>query len=285
VIKVMSFSRRDFLKVAGSVALGAGATSFGGAAYSAYVETGWLAVERIRIPVKGLPGSFDGFKIVVMSDFHLYPYTTVEQIQAAVTLANSLGPDLVALVGDFVFRKVESIFELAPLLAGLDAWHGIFAVLGNHDLWTQASLVTSALENEGILVLRNSGMTIVQGGQRMYLAGSDDAWSGYPDLKATLADKPEDAPAVLLMHEPDLADTVALDGRVALQLSGHSHGGQVRIPVIGLLVLPYLGEKYHSGLYQIDHMWLYTTRGIGVIQPPVRFNCRPEVTEVTLVLA
>ena len=180
---------------------------------------------------------------------------------------------------------MDSIFELASPLAGLDARHGLFAVLGNHDMWTKPSVITNALEYQGIQLMRNSGVTITQGGQELHLAGSDDAWSVYPDLKVTLADKPADAPAVLLMHEPDLADAVALDGRVALQLSGHSHGGQVRIPGIGPLVLPYLGEKYHYGLYQINQMWLYTTRGIGVIQPPVRFNCRPEVTEVTLVPA
>ena len=102
-------------------------------------------------------------------------------------------------------------------------------------------------------------------------------------MKAALDNRPSDVATILLAHEPDLADTFSLDSRVSLQLSGHSHGGQVRIPGLGAPILPYLGQKYDQGLQQVNDMWVYTNRGIGVISPPVRFNCRPEVTEIMLV--
>ncbi len=116
----------------------------------------------------------------------------------------------------------------------------------------------------------------------IYLAGLDDLWSGQADLTAALAQAPANVPTILLVHEPDFADTVAKDGRVSLQLSGHSHGGQVRLPGIGAPILPYLGRKYDQGLYNVNNMWLYTNRGIGLGRIPLRINCPPEITEFTL---
>jgi hypothetical protein len=133
------------------------------------------------------------------------------------------------------------------------------------------------LVNQGIAVEHNGGL--------VYLAGLDDGWSGHPDLDTALQGAPDQAPVVLLCHEPDLADRYAADGRVALQLSGHSHGGQVRLPGKGPLVLPFLGRKYDFGLYHVGGMWLYTNRGLGCISVPYRYNCPPEVTHFTLVRA
>jgi predicted MPP superfamily phosphohydrolase len=121
------------------------------------------------------------------------------------------------------------------------------------------------------------------GGELLYLAGVDDGWSGQPDLKAALDEHRGNTPVILLAHEPDLADAFARDGRVSLQLSGHTHGGQVRVPALGPIILPYLGQKYDQGLHRVNDMWIYTNRGLGVIPPPVRLNCRPEITEITLV--
>jgi uncharacterized protein len=107
-------------------------------------------------------------------------------------------------------------------------------------------------------------------------------WEAKNDLVTALDGIPDDAATVLLAHEPDYADTVAIDQRVSLQLSGHSHGGQVRLPFYGALALPWLGEHYDMGLYDIDGLKLYVNRGVGMIAPYVRFNCRPEITEITL---
>ncbi len=267
----------------GYAVLGSGVAALITSQYSFRIETQWLQLERITIPVKHLGSSFDGFKIALLSDFHLYPHTEIELIQRAVDMANDLKPDLVALLGDYVLDEVDSIFELAPALARLNARHGVFSVLGNHDHWRGGRTVRRGLEESGLPVLNNSGLTLSRGKDRIYLAGLDDGWVRRSNLSQALEKQPQGVPTILLMHEPDFADTFSADGRISLQLSAHSHGGQVRFPGIGAPVLPPYGRRYDQGLYQVQDMWLYTNRGIGVTNPPVRFNCRPEVTEITLV--
>jgi predicted MPP superfamily phosphohydrolase len=139
------------------------------------------------------------------------------------------------------------------------------------------------LEKAGLPVLINEGVALGVGGATIYLAGLDDCWSGRPDLSKALEKLSPDTPAVLLSHEPDFADTFALDGRVSLQLSGHSHGGQIRLPGYGAFVLPKFAQKYDQGLFNVNGMWLYTNRGLGLGPVPHRVNCPPEVTEITLV--
>jgi len=145
--------------------------------------------------------------------------------------------------------------------------------------------VLTALKESGLPVLINSGLALNMGQQMLYLVGLDDGWMGHPDLSKALEQRRGKTPTILLVHEPDFADTFCADSTVSLQLSGHSHGGQIRIPGVGALVLPPHGRKYDQGLYRVKDMWVYTTRGIGVIGPPVRLNCRPEITEITLVRA
>ena len=227
----------------------------------------------------------DGFTIAVLADFHLYPLTQLDLIKKAVTMANALKPDLTVLLGDYVWRDVEAIFDLAPVLAGLNAAHGVFATTGNHDYWTDIEVISLGLKEAGLPLLINQGVPISVGDKGLYLAGLDDSWSGEPDLQATMQDLTPGATTVLLAHEPDPADKHSLDQRIALQLSGHSHGGQVRFPGVGALILPYLAWKYDMGLYKVNDMWLYTNRGLGVTNEPVRFNCPPEITEITLVRA
>ena len=274
-------SRRTILRMFGYSVVGSGLAAVGGYGYASRIETEWLKVERVTIPLKHLGASLDGFKIVHMGDFHLYPNTKIELIARAVNIANSLKPDLITLVGDYVLATAHSIFELAPVLARLNATYGVFTILGNHDHWRNAEIVCKGLEDSGLPVLRNTGLTISTGRERLYLAGLDDGWVRRHDLSQALEKRPNGVPTILLMHEPDFADTFSTDGRISLQLSGHSHGGQVRFPVIGSPFLPPYGRKYDQGLYRVRDMWVYTTRGIGVTTP-VRFNCRPEVTEITL---
>jgi predicted MPP superfamily phosphohydrolase len=275
-------SRRKFLT------LGAGALL--GAAFVAtptYLhlqdESRQLVVERVQIPIRNLSPALEGFTIVQLSDIHLEPYTKADLIRQAVEIANSLQPGLVVLTGDYVWRKLEAIFDLTPILARLNAQHGVFSIMGNHDIWTDVNVVRTAFQEQGLPVLENQGVPLTVNRAPLYLAGLDDGWSGQPDLEAALDGAPAGAPVVLLLHEPDLADAVSLDGRVSLQLAGHSHGGQIRFPGIGALVLPYLGRKYDLGLYRVNEMWLYTNRGIGATTEPVRYNCPPEITQITLV--
>ena len=123
------------------------------------------------------------------------------------------------------------------------------------------------------------------GNGSFYLAGMDDGWSGKPDMKLSLENAPANTPVVLLLHEPDLVDETSLDPRIALQLSGHTHGGQVLMPGKPPIVTPHLGKKYNQGLFRVNDTWLYTNRGLGVISVPLRYNCPPEITLLTLTRA
>ena len=274
-------SRRKFLTLGAAAAVGCIATA------STYLhlhdESDQLVVERVQIPIKNLKPAFEGFTIVELCDFHLYPLTQLDLVERAVAIANRLKPNLTVLTGDYVWHDVEAIFDLVPVLAGLDAQHGVFSIVGNHEIWTDVDVIEAAFAEERLPILRNQGLPLMVGKEAIYLAGLDDGWSGNPDLEAALEHLPDGVPVILLLHEPDLADTFSLDGRVSLQLSGHSHGGQIRLPRFGPLLLPYLARKYDQGLYRVNDMWLYTNRGIGVTNEPVRFNCPPEITEITLV--
>ena len=243
----------------------------------------WLHVRRATIPIDNLPKALDGLRIVHMTDFHLHPFTQVEQVEQAIDFANQLRPDIIALTGDYVSDSAESIRELAPAVAQAQAKHGTYAVLGNHDVWTDEAVVRRGLEGAGVPVLVNEGLTLAVGDASINVAGLESGWYGTPDLNRALADAPTDADFTLaLVHEPDFADDLAQDGRVSLQLSGHSHGGQIRFPWFGAPVLPRLAQKYDLGLYQVNEMWLNTSAGVGVVALPVRFNCPPEITELML---
>jgi len=284
---VRKVDRRAILKMFGYTFVGSGVATLGAYGYSSRLETQWLQIERVTVPLKHLGSALDGFKVVHMSDFHLYPHTQIELVERAVGAANRLNPDLIVLTGDYVtgYRSSnsETIFELAPVLTKLNAKYGVFTVLGNHEYSTNEKVVLSGLKESGLTVLINDGLALSVGQQMLYLAGLDDAWKGNPDLSKALEKRPGSVPTILLVHEPDFADTFSADGTVSLQLSGHSHGGQIRLPGMGALALPRHGRKYDQGLYRVKDMWVYTTRGIGVIGVPLRFNCRPEITEITLV--
>jgi len=276
-------TRRAFLKLTGAVtfaALGVLST------YSLLGnEVDSPVIEHVKIPIPNLPHALEGFRIVQISDIHYYPFTALDLVERAVEMANGLKPDLIVLTGDYVWHELEPIFELVPSLSHLNAKYGVYTGLGNHDHWTDVEVVSRAIEQEGLPLLINQGVPIHVGKSTLYLASLDDGWSGKPDLAGAMAGWSEDAITVLLMHEPDLAPRYALDKRIHLQLSGHSHGGQVRLPFYGALILPYLAWEYPIGLYNVDGMWLYTNRGLGTTNVPVRVNCAPEITELKLVSA
>lgn len=273
-------NRRDFLRIAG-LTVGAGlvtATSY----LAINDESQDPVIDRIPLVIRNLHPALEGLTIVQITDVHLYPLTQPEVVKKSVLMANELNPDLVVLTGDYVWQDLDAIYELAPIFAGLDAKYGIFSTLGNHDYWLDADVITRAMESAGLPVLINQGVSIQQGKGSIFIAGLDDGWSGNPDLDETLDGANSSEPVILLCHEPDLADRYSQDGRVDVQLSGHTHGGQIRLPGIGALVLPYLGRKYDIGLYRVNEMLLYTNRGLGVISEPVRFNCPPEISQFIL---
>jgi predicted MPP superfamily phosphohydrolase len=273
-------SRRAFLRAARNL-LAAGVIGAPPVIwYSGRIEPAWLSVERHVLRLPRLPRTWDGVTLAQLSDLHLGPIISSGHIQAVIDLTLSLQPDLIVVTGDFVSSLQQGeATELEKALRRLRAPAGVFASLGNHDWWTNAAVVAEAVQRSGVTLLRNEHVAL---GENFYVAGVDDVWEGQADLARALRGLPDEACTVLLAHEPDYADLVANDGRVALQLSGHSHGGQVRIPFVGPTVLPYLGRKYPAGWRQIGNLQLYTNRGLGMVSPAVRFNCRPEITLFTL---
>ena len=272
-------TRRYFLRLALGGTAAAGLSALGGAAYTTLIEPQWLALTRVDVPMRGLPAALDGFTIVQLSDLHRGPVMTEEDISRAVDLALQQTVDLVVLTGDFVSSSAGYAASCAELLSPLAAGGNTLACLGNHDHWTEAGTVAGSLSDAGITLLRNQAREVADG---LWIAAVDDVWERHADLEEALREVAPDAATVLLAHEPDYADQVARDGRVGLQISGHSHGGQVRFPFIGPVILPYLAQKYHTGRYKVGDMWLYVNRGVGTIRPAVRFNCRPEITLLTL---
>ncbi len=274
-------TRRKFLRWLGCTTGSIAAAGFGGWKYVWHVEPWWLAVERVKVPVAGLPSALNGLTIAQLSDFHWGKDLKEGHVAKAVDLALEARPDLIVLNGDYVTYHARNIDGCARELARLTAPHGVYAILGNHDHWTDDRVVQAGLESVGVPVLRNANVRIPVGEADLWLAGVDDVWERQADIDRALEGIPPGAVIILLAHEPDYADQVAGRG-VTLQLSGHSHGGQVRLPLFGSPILPLWGRKYPSGLHRVDDMWLYTNRGIGLIQPAVRFNCRPEVAVIQL---
>lgn len=272
-------SRRGLLKASAQLLVGGVTGSALGWFYSTVVEPEWLQVERIRLPLTKLHPDLNGFTIAHFSDIHFGPYMRGPDAQQIVDRVNRLRPDLIAFTGDFVTELAHDEAELiTDIFRRLKAVQGVYAILGNHDHWTDAEVVDEAVRAAGVTLLRNENRLIEIGSTGFWLAGVDDVWEERHDLEAPLLGVGDDLPVILLAHEPDYADEVDRTGRVDLQLSGHSHGGQVRLPYYGALALPYLAHKYPFGLYKLGSTTLYTNRGVGLLAPPVRFNCRPEIT-------
>jgi len=279
-------TRRNFLRLAAA----AGAAAI--AADSTLVEPNRPRVVRQEIALRRWPAQMEGFTIALLSDFHYDPYFSEHPLHAAISLVNNLHPNLIAFAGDFVSVPVFESEEkdqnaalaaepCAQLLRQMRAPHGLWAILGNHDFYTNPDVVRSALTSQGIRVLTNQSAAIEANGARVWLSGVNDVLGGTPDLNATLQQVPGNEATILLAHEPDYADYVARHP-VDLQLSGHSHGGQVRIPLLGPLYLPTLARKYVWGRYRIGDLTLYTNPGLGTVGLPIRWNCPPEITLLTL---
>jgi predicted MPP superfamily phosphohydrolase len=274
-------NRRRFLQLGGTLAGSAiGAIAVG--AYASQIEPQHLVLERRTIRLPHLSPALDGFRIALMSDHHLFPFTPRELLDQAVEQAKALQPDLILLGGDYVCADVESIRELAPILGRLNAKYGVFAVQGNYDCVLGPDLIRSQLAARSIEVLVNQGLHVGPSAGRIFLAGLDSVWKGEPDPNRAFAGCRQTDVALALVHEPDYFPTLVGLTPVDLQLSGHSHGGQVRLPALGPLILPPWGQIYHTGLYDLNGHFVYTGRGLGMTGLPVRFDCPPELTEITL---
>lgn len=221
------------------------------------------------MPIPGLPKHLQGFRIGLLTDTHLGETTPDETVRHAFALLRAEAPDLVLLGGDQL-SSLAGFPLLKQLVSGLNA----YGVYGNWD-----KEFVELTELPGLRLLVNEGVMVAPG---LWLAGLDDYHLGDPQMAPALAGAPADAVRLLLVHEPDWADQVRAEDRIALQLSGHSHGGQVRLPGVGPLLLPPDGRRYPMGLQSAPHTQVYTSRGVGVAHLPVRLLCPPEVSIITL---
>lgn len=286
--KAQSLTRRDFLRVLGIATLDLFLLSIGGVGYGALMEPNSFRVETLRLKLPRLSRKFSGLRIAQISDIHMGGWMNPERLQRVVDLIVVEKPDLLMITGDFLIGhdigkiSEEDLNGLMTELSRLADSFPTFAVLGNHDYWTDVETVRNLLKESGITDLTNAVFTLQREDARLHICGVDDVWEGDVRLEEVIAQLQDDSAAILLAHEPDFADTSAATGRFDLQLSGHTHGGQVVLPLLGSPILPYLGRKYPMGLYKVEEMFQYTNRGVGMARLPIRMNCPPEITVFVL---
>lgn len=242
--------------------------------YMRHREPAHPRIMRHTLATTALAPAFAGFTIAQISDVHLgQPYSdanlawTIRRIAAA-------RPDLVVITGDIVNDR-PALTRVAHALQQLSAPCGVYAIPGNHDYVEDIEDVVAALAFCGVRMLRNEGVTVQHNGAALWLAGVDDVWHGRRDIAAAVAAAPPGVPIVLLAHAPDDGATAAADPRIILQLSGHVHGGHIRLPVFGPLAAPRYGRRYTHGVYQIDGLRLVVSLGLGGRQ--ARLGNRPEL--------
>jgi uncharacterized protein len=272
------------LRWAARLATLAGAAAAGGLVYSSQVEPRWVRINRVSLPIPDLPLAFEGYRIALISDLHLNREATLADLADTVCQVNDLNPDIILIPGDFSShsRDNQNLRSATKPLAQLHAPDGVWATLGNHDYRAGIEIVGKTLAEANITLLKNENRRICRSGSEIALAGVDDVIRGMPHLPKSLDGIPDDMPTILMVHEPDFARISSVDPRVRLQVSGHTHGGQIRVPVLPALVLPHFGRMYVNGGYRVNGMGLYVSTGIGMAGLPLRFNCRPEIAVITL---
>jgi len=241
--------------------------------YSLFIEPNKLEVNHYTIRDSEL----SGLKIIFASDFHFKPHQQ-KRLETVVNLINAENPDLVLSVGDFVSGHNENmtmpIENIAKELGKVKSKYGFYTTLGNHDGWYGISGITKALETNGIKVLANKNTVVKTNNKIVYIAGAADLMTGKPNIYQALDGVK--SPVILLTHTPDLFPEVPEN--VNLTLAGHTHGGQIRIPLLGpIFTASNFGDKYTMGLIEEEGKKLITTKGIGTSILPLRFNCIPEI--------
>jgi len=283
-----SGGRRGFIKQAASLTLLTGAGSLG--LYSMFGETRWPRIRRLRLDLPGLPRGLCGMRVVQLTDLHLGWLTPAAYLRRVVELTNGLSPDLVLLTGDYVYGSPRFLEPVARIIASLRTRLGLVGVLGNHEHWVGIDLSRPAIRSAGVRLVDNTRVWVGErglcadepAGGGLCLAGVGDYWEDRHDLEAALAGVDPARPRILLCHNPDFAESVNVRDtrhRVDLMLSGHTHGGQVRLPGTRSIITPSrYGSKYASGWVQGPAFPVYVSPGIGLAILPVRFLVRPEIT-------
>ena len=271
-------TRRSFVK--GAISATAWSALGAGSAYS-YWESGDLIPHEQSITIRALPSGFEGVRIAFLTDLHRGVFISQEYVQKSVSMALALKPDLILLGGDYVDHDAQLIVPVMDVLGQLRAPLGVFAVQGNRDIRANRTLTSTELARQGLTEITNRGAWINRNGSRFYLAGFDDATIGHPNVPAGLSGATPDAVILALTHSPALVDRLT-DPRIKLVCCGHTHGGQINLPILGRPVVPPGCEGYMLGLIQSPNAKVFVSAGIGVAYAPVRFRCPPEISLLTL---
>jgi uncharacterized protein len=276
-------TRRQMLVGLGATAGAAAA----GALYTRFWEPHWLELSRVEVRLTPAPRAATPVRVAHLSDFHASPAVSFEFIAQAVALAIAQRPDVIALTGDFFTNRLREPARYAEILSQLAAHAPTFACLGNHDggPWTRSAggnattgEALALLRAAGVTCLHNTGLTLRVRGRALQLVGVGDLWSGMCEPATAFARTPPrgDATRVLLNHNPDAKDLLhPFDWDV--MLCGHTHGGQLRLPLLGTPFAPVVDKRFVQGLHRWQERWLYITRGVGNLHG-LRFNCRPQVS-------
>ena len=248
-----------------------------------------MTVNRQEVSLNWLPAGLDGLKVVHLTDFHYRPGDDDGVMEKLMERLAEEEPDLVVLTGDYVISSFDSFLPLVGMLAKLKAKHGVFVSMGNHDGWTaEEDAYRKAFESIGCTFFVNQHTVLTIGGERLVVAGLDYQWDGNPDAVKMLAGVKQDDPVLALVHEPDFFDELASMHPRVMQFSGHTHGGQCRVPLIGYApVKVKYGQNYIKGLYEMGvaegpQAKLFVSSGIGTVGVRVRFACPPEIAVLTL---
>ncbi|HJQ67861.1 MAG TPA: metallophosphoesterase [Blastocatellia bacterium] len=280
-VEVLDLSRRRFLRMA---LLAVASMPFAVSAYGAVAARSRRVVERVVIPIPGLPPQLDGLTIVQMSDIHSGMFMTEAQMDEHVRTANELEPDIVALTGDFVATNKDQVAPFINAMSKLRAKRGVFGCLGNHDMFGAVERIAKGFEQHGFKLLRNRNEIIDIDGAKLNVIGVD-----YIGRRARLNSLGEaikgislEGTTLLLAHSPNNFEEAARAG-IDLTLSGHTHGGQIALNLAGLVLTPAaLATMFLAGLFRIGDSHLYVNRGLGTTGPPIRINAPPEITHITL---
>jgi predicted MPP superfamily phosphohydrolase len=267
------------------LALGAIFTGLG--LWAFYLEPSSLVTRRVTLQIPGWPQEQRGLRIAVLADLHVgSPYWGTEKLKLVVARTNEERPDLVVLLGDYVIQGVVGGRFVAPEriaegLKDLRAPLGVVAVLGNHDWNLDGVRVTRALQKVGIVVLENQAWQISNKGYSFWIGGIADAMTRVPKIPETLQQVNDPSPVILIAHNPDIFPEVP--GRVNLTIAGHTHGGQVDLPLVGRLIVPSdYGQRFAYGHIVEEGRHLFVSSGIGTSIIPVRFRVPPEIVILTL---
>lgn len=279
-------SRRSFLKRVGKVSIASIVTGMIGHFYIKHIEPKWIEITHQPIHHPLIPPSFNNFRIIQFSDTHLGFHLDFDQFEKIIQTISNQFADCIIFSGDLV-DNLLSFFEFEHvilLLSQLQAPFGKFAVYGNHDHggWGTEKYA-DIMRASGFTLLRNESVFIeIASDEQITLTGIDEPILGKPDIKKAVKNIPAEQFTILISHAPDLADDVK-NYPVHLQISGHTHGGQVQMPLVGPLITPPMGQKYTDGFYELtDNFSLYVNRGLGTTRLPYRFLSRPEITLFTL---